>query len=66
MNAIWILVAAGFIAGTPPEAVVIDIFPSEKACLEAKPDVDKLLANPKISASGSVCLKISPNKGNPV
>lgn len=65
IQAFWALIAAGVISGTPPEAVIVDIFPSEKACLEAKPEVDKILASPKIGASGSVCIKISPNKGNP-
>lgn len=66
MNVFFALVAAGFIAGTPPEAVLVDIFPTEKACLEAKKGVDKILQDPNITASGAVCIKIVPNKGKPV
>lgn len=67
MNAVFALIAAGFIQGVPGiQLATVDIFESEKACLVEKVKFDKEPWDKSVQAGGSSCVKIEIVNGKPI
>lgn len=66
MPVVWVLVAAGFITGHGPAAEMISFHKTEKECIVAKVEYDKMPWPSVVAAGGAACVEVKPVPGKPV
>lgn len=57
----WVLLLAGFMGTNEPGAVALDVFPTASACIAAKRDAVKLIAEnirAEVTAWGVDCVEV--------